>query len=406
MKFFVEKVAPILKPSLKLTFRLLRVFEKTQWLSKSELEEIQQEKLVKLCRHFGIKDVRDLDDLRTLPLTSKRNLIGWKPRNNVLGRKPIPQVTSGTTGEPFRFFSDSVELAVKHALALRGWQWSGWRIGDRAVDFTIHDPPKFPKNIYHRLTGWLHLNALKSKDVYEKHYAKIIRKFKPRLIRGYPSFLAELADFLNVDSKVSAIVHGEPPQPYMSKLLKAFEVYNSYGLSECRAIAFECEHHNLHVAVEGCIVEEVNGEIVVTNLDNYVQPFIRYRTGDLGKLIPGKCKCGRELPVLSPIIGRTYETYRSPTGRIIHPFYFGLLMEKYIKYVREYQALIYPEENIIEIKVVPKQKHVMGKVKLDFIEKLFGMKAKLTIVDSIEREVSGKKLLIKIVRERSRHSST
>jgi len=400
VRFFARKIAPLLKPSLKNTLKYLRTFEETQWLSRGELEELQQEKLVKLCRHFNIKDVKDLDDLKNLPLTSKETMRGYIIRRIPSGRRPIPQATSGTTGVPLKFFSDDVELTIKHALALRGWQWTGWKIGEKAIDFIVHEPPKFPKSIYHRLTGWLHLYALEGRDVYEKKYARTIRRYKPKLIRGYPSFLADLADILTdkLEEKIIAVVHGETPQPYMDRLLKAYNVYNTYGLGECQSVAFECEYHNLHVSMESCIVEEVNGELVITNLDNYVQPFIRYRTGDLGSIKVGKCKCGRELQIISPIIGRVYEVYRAPTGRIVHPFYFGLEMRKYLKYVKEYQVLIYPADNLIEIRVVPTKYYKDNIIPLDNMEKLFGMKIIITTVDNIERLPSGKKLLVRIIK--------
>jgi phenylacetate-CoA ligase len=85
----------------------------------------------------------------------------------------------------------------------------------------------------------------------------------------------------------------------------------------------------MHVCAENVIVEVVNhegeampvgeaGEIVVTHLDAYAMPLIRYRTGDAGRLKPGRCACGRGLPLMDVVQGRSTDFLRLPDGTVKH----------------------------------------------------------------------------------------
>jgi phenylacetate-CoA ligase len=60
------------------------------------------------------------------------------------------------------------------------------------------------------------------------------------------------------------------------------------------------------------------GEIVITDLYSREIPFIRYATGDLGAMSPGRCACGRALPMIGRIQGRTTDFIVAPDGTILH----------------------------------------------------------------------------------------
>ena len=89
-------------------------------------------------------------------------------------------------------------------------------------------------------------------------------------------------------------------------------VANGYGARDAGFIAHECPAGKMHIAAEHVIVEILDesgqsvpkgevGEIVITNLDGYAMPFIRYKTGDLGALADEQCPCGRGLPLMKEI---------------------------------------------------------------------------------------------------------
>jgi phenylacetate-CoA ligase len=134
---------------------------------------------------------------------------------------------------------------------------------------------------------------------------------------------------------VSAIcVHSEP----LSRDERAhFEavfgcpVHTNYYCNEVWAIAAECEHGRLHEFSDNVVLELLDaegrpvpdgtpGEVVVTGLNNFVQPFIRYRLGDVAvRSREQGCACGRALPVLERIEGRDDDVFVHPDGRRIHP---------------------------------------------------------------------------------------
>src|SRR5436305_75 len=79
-------------------------------------------------------------------------------------------------------------------------------------------------------------------------------------------------------------------------------------------------------------------EILVTDLHNYGMPFIRYRIGDLGVLrTTGRCACGRGLPKLHSIEGRTLDILRTRNGRVVPGELFPHVM-KDIPEIEEFQA--------------------------------------------------------------------
>ena len=101
-------------------------------------------------------------------------------------------------------------------------------------------------------------------------------------------------------------------------------VFDRYGCEEVGLIASECEQHDgMHVAAEGMYVEildgteEVAGRVVVTDLLNRATPILRYEIGDLALTKAGLCACGRGLPRIGRVIGRTSDFLYTPEGKQI-----------------------------------------------------------------------------------------
>jgi len=89
-------------------------------------------------------------------------------------------------------------------------------------------------------------------------------------------------------------------------------------------MANECPKGGLHIPAEGMVIEIEApdatglGEIVATNLYSRAMPIIRYRTGDMGRLVDGICACGRSLPRLESVEGRRTDFLVTPSGRLLH----------------------------------------------------------------------------------------
>lgn len=141
--------------------------------------------------------------------------------------------------------------------------------------------------------------------------------------------------------------------------------------------------------------------IVITDLNNYVMPFIRYDMGDMA-VLGHECPCGRGFITLEKIEGRSAELLRLPNGKSIsEPILTSLLrvrLNNYITYIRSYQAIQHTG-NEVEFKVIPEDKFNENvKIKLkDALSELLGddINVNITLTDKIQREASGKRLLIK-----------
>jgi phenylacetate-CoA ligase len=106
-------------------------------------------------------------------------------------------------------------------------------------------------------------------------------------------------------------------------------VANGYGGRESGYLAHECPQGGMHIMADAIILEVVDsqgrpapigepGEIVVTDLYSEEAPFMRYATGDIGVLSDRRCPCGRALPLLERIEGRSNDSVLAPDGRVIN----------------------------------------------------------------------------------------
>jgi phenylacetate-CoA ligase len=116
-------------------------------------------------------------------------------------------------------------------------------------------------------------------------------------------------------------------------------VANGYGGRDSGFIAHECPQGGMHVMADAVIAEIVDaegrpvppgesGEIAVTDLYSHEAPFIRYATGDIGVASKRLCPCGRSLPLLERLDGRSNDAVVTADGRVMHgQSLVGLVME-------------------------------------------------------------------------------
>lgn len=152
----------------------------------------------------------------------------------------------------------------------------------------------------------------------EKEMLAFIRKLeKTHYLSGYSSMIYELAKRINMmglsgEFPLLKMVKGTSEKIYDSyhtEVEKAFgqRIISEYGSMETGIIAYECpEGHHMHIAMENVIVEELDGNAVITNLCSHSFPIIRYKLGDAIELADEdyRCSCGREHRVLLSVLGR------------------------------------------------------------------------------------------------------
>jgi phenylacetate-CoA ligase len=335
--------------------------QRTQWLSRSKLEEIQRKRLRLLVEHAfrnapfhhkmfkakGLKpsDVKSAEDLLKLPIMTKDDI-----RNNFhefLSRDfqrygPVPNSTSGSTGEPFRYCLDRKSVGIARAALWRGWGYAGHRLGDKVAVVAglslgsrlQQSVGRATKRVFDRV---MYFPAINLRRETLKAHAERMLKFNPKFIRGYPSSLYFFASFLEKE-KISdihpkaVITTAEVLFPYQRNLLeKVFQcdVFDGYGAYDGGTGAFECKKHSgYHMAVEKTVMEFCDddgnqvsegekGRIIATDLFNYAMPFIRYDTGDVGIYSSEECSCGRKLPLMKQVLGRTTDMLRFSNGAVL-----------------------------------------------------------------------------------------
>jgi phenylacetate-CoA ligase len=342
------------------TLRCARELETSQWNSPAQIRELQRAKLSRLLEHAqehvpfyrkkivaaGV-DVRSSDsmsELQRLPFLSKKEIrdagekIVWRSGAGGLSLRS----TGGSTGEPLHFFLDRRRQAYDQAARMRSHRWFGVELGEREV-LLWGSPIELNRtgrvrHIRDRLFNQHLLDAFAMSELRMGHYLHEWDRLRPAALFGYPSSIALMVRHaratgrrLNTTRLRAVFVTGEVCYPQDRREIEEFfgvPVADGYGSREAGFIAHQCEHGSMHVTAENVIVEILRegqlaeagecGEIVVTHLDAYAMPFIRYRTGDVGRLLPGRCRCGRGLPLMDVVQGRSTDFLVMPDGTIKH----------------------------------------------------------------------------------------
>lgn len=260
--------------------------------------------------------------------------------------------TSGTTGTSLYFLSDAFADKSKTACMFLQHDMMGEPMLSRTLSIWAARFEVAPKH------SWLRGIANKTKnrmiiyaDLSASGIADIIgtiNAYKPVIISSYPSTL----EFIVKSGQLKELKHfprvillsGEKLLSYQRQLITdgfKGECFDYYGARDGSMIAQECtQHDGLHIFGQNVIVEVVDeknhkivegaGRILITDLHNYVMPFIRYEIGDIAEVHPEyskQCACGRQTPRLKQILSRSFDIVRFPNGKAVVGTYWPLLMK-------------------------------------------------------------------------------
>lgn len=262
-----------------------------------------------------------------------------------LGRYTVWE-SSGSSGEPGVYVQDPAAMAVYDALeSLRRPSASLWRrmfdpwlLGER-IAFVGATGGHFASTV--SIERLRRLNPAFAERVHGVSFLQPpeallaeIEALQPTVVATYPTAAVLLA-IERIAGRTSLAPReiwtgGETLTPAMRRfIMQAFgcTVVNSYGASECLAMASECSRGQMHLNADWVILEPVDerGRPVppgqpsascwLTNLANRVQPLIRYDLGDRITLRAGACRCGSALPMIE-VQGRCDDMLRLPrSGR-------------------------------------------------------------------------------------------
>ncbi len=371
-----------------------RELNQSQWLTPEKMRDLQEVKLRRLVNQayyhvayyrelfdsMGLKpdDIKTLEDLQKLPFLDKttiRERLHFDLLADNRNTKSILRIsTSGSTGEPFACYVDRFQLEMRWAATLRSQEWTGYRFGDRCARLwhqTIGMSPS--QAIRERLDAWLtrrlFIPAYEMSDRNLERYMERLRRHKPVLVDGYAESLNFLAYYLRQHGlkgvHPKGIISSAQILPEKSRKIMEEEfgcrVFDKYGSREFSGIAYESDGHDGHLVVaENYIVEIIKdgrpaapgetGEVVITDLNNFCMPFIRYRVGDLAVAMDNSkpSPCGRGLPRIGRIEGRVQAIIIGTNGNYVPGTFFAHLFKDYDHVVSQYQVV---QENLGEVKL-------------------------------------------------------
>lgn len=413
-------------------YRYLVELRRNQWLKTPELERIQEKKLRAIISHayhnvpfyhklfdsVGVKpeDIKTVDDLSRIPIITKSQV--QRAENEIIAKGFNPNegrsqkgYTSGSTGKPLTIVYDNRYLGLLRMAHERTLLENGYRLfRDSIASITARCDSQDESKSLLQYIG-LRKRYCISLYVDILNQIRLLKRIKPDILMGYPSSIKLMA--MAVQEKDIKKIHPRLIFSFAELLdtdtrnfinsIFGVDMIDHYGSMEGGWMAWECkEHSGYHQNIDTLVIDFIKdnervaagerGEIVLTNLNLYAMPFIRYKLGDVGVHSEEKCPCGRGLPLMKVIEGRSDDFVKLPGGRIISPRVFTNLMHSFsgitsFKIIREKEDYFtvelvkgkdFSEEIIRQIEAGFKQ--VLGE----------DIQIETKIVDEITREESGK----------------
>jgi phenylacetate-CoA ligase len=247
--------------------------------------------------------------------------------------------TSGTTGSPLQLRWSLSTVRQWYALfEARCRRWHGvsrstrWAIlgGQLVAPASQRRPPFW---VWNAGLNQLYLSVYHLSADLTPYYIEALARYRVRYIVGYTSALEALARAMPSGTAARgslqvAITNAEPVLRHQRETISAglgCPVRETYGMAEAVAAASECEAGQLHLWPEAGWLEVFGsigggaGDLVCTGLLNQDMPLVRYQVGDRAALHPdtGPCACGRTLPRLAYVEGRTDDVLYTRDGRSV-----------------------------------------------------------------------------------------
>ncbi|WP_335341568.1 phenylacetate--CoA ligase family protein [Sedimenticola selenatireducens] len=416
------------------TVAIRKEMEQSQWWDREQINNFQLARLKKLMTHvyqhvpyyrnvmderqLKPTDISTLEDLQRLPFLTKPLI---KQHTDELKSDTHPQLqrfnTGGSTGEPLIFYIGKERVTHDVAAKWRATRWWGVDIGDpeivvwgSPVELGAQDRVR---ELRDKLLRTELIPAFEMSDDNLSRFVERIRQTRPTMLFGYPSSLSLIArharkqgiamDDLGI--KVAFVTSERLYDEQKNDIESIFgcPTANGYGGRDAGFIAHQCPSGSMHITAEDIIVELIDsngdvvphgvpGEVVITHLATGEFPFIRYRTGDVAVLDDAICECGRGLPLLKEIQGRTTDFIVAQNGTVMHGLALIYILRD-IPTIQEFQIVQESLDQItIKLVVSDEYKETDTQKIVEGFQARLGEKVEVSIkkVDKIVAEKSGK----------------
>lgn len=419
------------------TYKYFREISSAPYMSREEIAAMQAEKLNRIItyasknvpyykrffaeRGIDPKEIRTIGQVRETGLVITKDILRMECdgllSNEFDKDDLLSYSTSGSTGDPIIVYMTPDQYGRRDSGKYRVEDWVGKEPGARTTiiwgRFRYEEPIKKIKNfLYWKLRNYQYLSAFDISDCHLVEYVGMIRKHRSRFVEGYVSVLYQMA--LSIER------HGVEPPPLegiitgaealydfqREQIERSFKcpVFDRYGSSEFKSIAGQClNRKGMHINEDALIVEVVDdedrpltgepGTILVTDLENFAMPLIRYRIGDIGVLSDEICGCGRNFRMLDKVIGRETDILVFPDGTRMTGMFIAWKFVR-VPGVRRYQVI---QESISELRILIESDGTETQdVVREWVTNAFdelrenGMSFLIEFVDHVPRTKSGK----------------
>jgi phenylacetate-CoA ligase len=373
----------------RMNFRYWRALERSQWLSREEVERIQLNNLQRLieharknCRYYDEawrSELADgpasLEDFRRWPVIQRETILRHRVdmRAQLPGIKFIAKSTGGSTGVPLHFDYDTGSEEHRSAAWYRGYKWGGAAPGVKqlwlwGVPLSEQSRAKRWKDqLYASVYRRKILNCFELSDARIPAFLDTFNRYRPDAVVSYTNaiytFALELERRgLKAWSPKSIVVGAEKLHDFQRMVIERVfgaPVFETYGSREFMLMGAECDRHEgLHLTMENLLIEVLDdqwqptadgeeGNVVVTDLFTYGMPFVRYANGVRAVAGWSACSCGRGLPLLKKVIGRRLDVIHTPDGRRVPGELFPHLMKDF----EEVKRFVVIQESADELKL-------------------------------------------------------
>jgi phenylacetate-CoA ligase len=376
---------------------LLYQMEQSQWWTPTQLRNNQFRQLTPLVQHafntvpyyrehraaWGIGDKWRLDPASfsaALPILTRTQV---QARDAAFHSEKLPKghgrigetFTSGSTGRPLKTLKSSLAELIWQTITLRECLWHRDFKKKIAIVTMDEDPnAAFPDGAEYPTWGSFATQAFETGPSCVLHVSTKIHEQVDWLLRMQPDYLFTRAG--NAQALAQHCLRENIAFPFLRQVMTFSDllrpqartvmreawgvpVVDIYSSAEVGYIALQCPTSEAyHIQSEAVYVEIVDqdgaacgpgevGQVVVTPLHNFAMPLLRYASGDLAEV--GTCECGRGLPVLKRILGRTRSPLALPTGEHVFPELQDLFLE--LPMVRQFQ-IRRRERDSLEVKLV------------------------------------------------------
>ena len=417
------------------TFAYLRELERSQWLSRPEIAQLQLQKLQGLlgvaAQHcpwhaariqaagldltcpFTLADFQKLPPMDKADAAANRDQLVWHGAPGGTFRYN----TGGSSGQPLIFYYGRQRQASDAAGRMRARRWWGVEPGEREV-YLWGAPVELNKTdriktLRDRLVNQLVLNAFAMSPVQMDAYVQAIQSWQPRCLYGYASSVALLAAHAQARGmrfklpKLRVVcTTGEPLFPHQRALIQevfGVPVANEFGSRDIGFTAHETPHGQMLLSSESILLEVLDsqgqpvkpgeeGEAVMSGLCSEAQPFIRYRTGDMVRMSEELCRDGRGLHVIAEVVGRSTDFLVKSDGTIMHAL-AGIYVLRAVEGVAEFKLIQHALRDV-EVLVVRNtnwRETSLRKIETGLKQRMGeDVNIRIQLVDDIAPEASGK----------------